>query len=264
MASGTGIALPEVLRGEDAKSWFKRFEVCAGANGWNDERKLCRVPTLLQGRAWAVYDSLTDGETDTYEHLKEALLQQLCPDTDEERLIARDELSRRRLKEGQESIDELARDIEKLLEKASPDLPDAVKKTELRFHLINALPERISFQLKLSPKGSYRETIARAKELWLMYSRKDKVEQANQLDTIPGCERLDKMEEALQQITEQMAVIGRQQRGAPRNPSYKRLRGPIECYCCGRRGHIARNCWHQENYQGSTSSRRAQGAPRRQ
>ena len=93
MASGTGIALPEVLCGEDAKLWFKRFEVCAGANGWNDERKLCRVPTLLQGRAWAVYDSLTDGETDTYEHLKEALLQQLCPDTDEERLIARDELS---------------------------------------------------------------------------------------------------------------------------------------------------------------------------
>ena len=60
--------------------------------------------------------------------------------------------ARRRLKEGQESIDELARDVEKLLEKASPDLPDAVKKTELRFHLINALPERISFQLKLSPK----------------------------------------------------------------------------------------------------------------
>ena len=264
MASGTGIALPEVLRGEDAKSWFKRFEVCAGANGWNDEKKLRRVPTLLQGRAWAVYDSLMEEETDTYAHLKEALLQQLCPDTDEERLVARDELSRRRLREGQESIDELARDIEKLLEKASPDLPDAVKKTELRFHLINALPERVSFQLKLSPKGSYRETIAKAKELWLIYSRKDKIEQTNQLDTTCGNKRLDKMEEALQQITEQMAVMGRQQRVAPRNPSYKRPRGPVECYRCGRRGHIARNCWHQENYQGSTSPCRAQGAPRQQ
>ena len=92
MASGTGIALPEVLRGEDAKSWFKHFEVCAGANGWNNKKKLRRVPTLLQGRAWAVYDSLTDEDTDTYAHLKEALLQQLCLDTDEERLIARDKL----------------------------------------------------------------------------------------------------------------------------------------------------------------------------
>ena len=54
MVSGTGIALPEVLRGEDAKSWFKRFKVCARANRLNNEKKLCRVPTLLQGRAWAV------------------------------------------------------------------------------------------------------------------------------------------------------------------------------------------------------------------
>ena len=93
--------------------------------------ELVARPTLLQGRAWAVYDSLTEEETDTYAHLKDALLQQLCPDTDEERSIARGELSRRQLKEGQESIDELARDIEKLLDKASPGLPDDVKKTEL-------------------------------------------------------------------------------------------------------------------------------------
>ena len=78
----------------------------------------------------------------------------------------------------------------------------------------------------------------KAKELWLMYSRKDKVEQANQLDRTPGCEHLVKMEEALQQRTEQMAAMGRQQRGAPRNPSYKRPRGPVECYRCGRRRHI--------------------------
>ena len=194
-------------------------------------------------------------ETDTYANLKEALLQQLCPDTDEERLVAHNELSRRSLREGQESIDELACDIEKLLEKTSPDLPDAVKKTELRFHLTNALPERVSFQLNLSPKGSYHETIVKAKEVWLMYSRKDKIEQNNQLDTTCGNKRLNKMEEALQQITEQMAVMGRQQRVALRNPSYKRPRSPVECYRCGRRGHIARNYWHQENYQGSTSPR---------
>ena len=260
MATGTGIALPEVLRGEDAKAWFKRFEVCAAANGWNDGQKLCRVPTLLQGRAWAVYDSLTEEETDTYAHLKDALLQQLCPDTDEERSIARGELSRRQLKEDQDSIDELARDIEKLLDKASPGLPDDVKKTELRFHLINALPERVSFQLKLLPKGNYRQTIAKAKELWLMYSRVDKREQTNQLSTEPGQGRLDKLEEAVHQVSEQMAMFGRQLRGSSRSPSNRRQRD-VECYRCGRRGHIARNCWHQENYQGNTLTRRARGAP---
>ena len=70
-----------------------QFEVCAIANGWNDEKKLCHVPTLLQGHAWVVYDSLTDDETDMYPHLKEALLGQLCPDTDEDRLVACSKLS---------------------------------------------------------------------------------------------------------------------------------------------------------------------------
>ena len=79
----------------------------------------------------------------------------VCPDTDEERLIANNELSHKKLKEGQESIDGLARDIEKLLERASSDLPNAVKKTELHFHLINALPKSVLFQLKLLPKGNY-------------------------------------------------------------------------------------------------------------
>ena len=73
------------------------------------------MPTLLKGRAWAVYEALTDAETDTYDHLKTAIIGQISPDTDEERLRARDELARRRLREGTEYVDELARDLEKLL-----------------------------------------------------------------------------------------------------------------------------------------------------
>ena len=32
MGLGTGITLPQVLGGEDAKSWFKCFKVCVKAN----------------------------------------------------------------------------------------------------------------------------------------------------------------------------------------------------------------------------------------
>ena len=110
MASGGGhgLALPEPLQDEGAKTWFKRFEVCAAANEWNNKKKLLRAPTLLKGRAWAVYDALPDSETDTYAHLKQALLSRLSPDTDEDRLSAREALSQRRLRQDRESIDELA------------------------------------------------------------------------------------------------------------------------------------------------------------
>ena len=73
MATGGGLALPEPLVDDEARSWFKRYEVCASANGWNDQKKLLRLPTLLKGRSWAIYDSLQDEETDTYDHLNRPL-----------------------------------------------------------------------------------------------------------------------------------------------------------------------------------------------
>ena len=278
MASGVGISLPEVLHGEDARSWFKRFEVCAAANEWGDEKKLRRVPTLLKGRAWAVYEALTDAETDTYAHLKAALLEQLSPDTDEERLRARDELARRRFKEDLESVDELVRDLERLLEKASPDLPTAIRSTELRFYLINALPEKVSFQLKLLPKGNYRETISKAKELVSIYHRVDKTEQTNQLVSNPGpdAHRLDRLEEAIQQVSEQMTALGTGISGPAKRKCFvcgrpghvarqcsSRRPRDVECFCCGKKGHMARNCWQQGNYQGNASIRRAGDIPKR-
>ena len=87
-----------------------------------------------------------------------------------------------------------------------------------------------------------------------MYNQADKREQTNQLSTDSGQERLDKLEEAVQQVSEQMAIIGRQVRGNPRFPSNSRQRD-VECYQCGRRGCIAQNCWHHKNYQDMLSTR---------
>ena len=130
MATGGELALPEPLIDEEARSWFKRYKVCASVNGWNDQKKLLRLLTLLKGHSWAVYDSLGDEETDTYDHLKVAIWKRLCPDTEEDRIVARERVSRRVLCEG-ESIDELARDLEKLLERASPELPAEIRDSEL-------------------------------------------------------------------------------------------------------------------------------------
>ena len=80
-STGGGIVLPE---DDNAKSWFKRYETCCTANGWNQATRLARLPTLLRGRAWAIFEVLTEEQMDTYAHLKEALLARLSPDTDED------------------------------------------------------------------------------------------------------------------------------------------------------------------------------------
>ena len=41
---------------------------------------------------------------------------------------------------------------------------------ELRFHLMNSLPDPVAFQLKLQPPVNYSATIAKAQELQLIYS----------------------------------------------------------------------------------------------
>ena len=172
-----------------------------------------------------------DRDTDTYEHLKAAILRRLCPDTEEDRLVAREKLSRRRLREG-ESIDELAREIEKLLHQASPGLPEELCKSELRLYLINALPEKVAFQLKLQPKRSYVETIARDKEFFLIYSRAQTQEHINQVQTKDD-QWLQGLEETMQLMTEQLTAISVQHT----NPSTT-----SRCFKCGKREHLARNC----------------------
>ena len=97
--------------------------VCTAANSWDNTKKLLRLLTLLKGHAWAIFDSLGEDSTDMYAHLKTALLQCLSPDTEEDHLVARELLSKRKLPEGKESIDEVARDLEELLDKASPGPP---------------------------------------------------------------------------------------------------------------------------------------------
>ena len=103
---------------------------------------------------------------------------------DEDRLSARDELSRRKLCDKRESFDKLARDIEKLLNRASPNLPAKIRDTELRFHLINTLPEKIAFQLKLLPKENYHRTISKTRELLSIFSRAEASEPVKEVGTV--------------------------------------------------------------------------------
>ena len=276
MACGMGLALPKPLQDGDAKSWFKRFEICAAVNDWNDAKKLKRLPTLLKGRPWAIFDSLSEDSTDSYANLKEALLSHLSPDMEEDRQGARDQLGRRKLLENQESIDELARDIEKLLNTVSPGLPEANHQAELCYHLLNALPDKVAFQLRLLPRVGYHETISRARELLLLFHRADMPTTAvNHMVTSYNENRLRGVEEAIQQMSVQPASLSVCQPGnvdscvcfkcgqpehiarSCRSPPMSR----VECFKCGMRGHIAKNCKQQRNGQGGPYPSRAGRAP---
>ena len=96
-----------------------------------------------------------------------------------------------------ESINELAHDLERLLDKASPGLLVELRDSELRFHLMSSFPERVTFQLKLLPKGTFVHTIAKARELCLIYKRSDATSETKQIHHVTEYTRLDRMEATL-------------------------------------------------------------------
>ena len=52
-----GVTFPNMFDDGDVVSWLHSFNVCAAANNWNDDARLRRLPTLLVGRAFAVFQS---------------------------------------------------------------------------------------------------------------------------------------------------------------------------------------------------------------
>ena len=82
MATGGGLALPEPLVDEEGRSWFKRYEVCATANGWND-KKAASLTYASQGAFLGYLRLIARGGNG---HMKAAILKRLCPDTEEDRV----------------------------------------------------------------------------------------------------------------------------------------------------------------------------------
>ena len=60
--------------------WLQRLELCSTANGWKEEAKAVKLPTLLEGEALAVWLDLNEDEkTTTYDLVKKCLIETLMP-----------------------------------------------------------------------------------------------------------------------------------------------------------------------------------------
>jgi len=127
---------------------------------------------------------------------------------------------------------------------------------------MNALTDKVSFQLKLLPAQGYIVMITKATELLLVH--------------IPACriQRLPQPNKLVLQVFQQLTALSLPSRQieTPETPKCFKFgsSGHIsrnyrarntECFKCGGRGHIARQCWSQGNARGGFPVRRAGGTP---
>jgi len=126
----------------------------------------------------------------------------------------------------------------------------------------------------VQPKVNYVLTIAKARELCLIYESVQTFQNVNQMQTTQDASegRLQKLEEAVQNMSEQLTTICTQQPsqkpvrcfncGKPGHISHQcRSHPQVECFNCGRRGHFAKDCWNQGNGRGGTQTCRAGSTP---
>ena len=55
-------SLPKPFSRGNVSEWLQRFDICCEANSWNDDIRVKKLPTLLEGEALAIWLELTDVE----------------------------------------------------------------------------------------------------------------------------------------------------------------------------------------------------------
>ena len=67
------ISVPKPFANGDVNEWFKRYEICCKANGWNEATIALKLPTLLEGGTLAVWLELSEEQQQSYAKAKKEL-----------------------------------------------------------------------------------------------------------------------------------------------------------------------------------------------
>ena len=73
------ISVPRPFDSGDITEWLNRFKICAKANGWDAAVKAVKLPTLLEGKALAVWLDFTKEEQGDYSVTVDKLKRKLAP-----------------------------------------------------------------------------------------------------------------------------------------------------------------------------------------
>ena len=247
--SGKAVVKPQSFANGDIEDWIQHYELCCRANRWeaNDGLKLLTMATHFRGRALAVYSRLRDADKATYPALKTAMIRAFAPDTAERRRLAHQQYVSRRWKSG-ESMEECARALERLLDKAMPGITEANRHRELITKFSELMSPEVAYQLSLQTFATFEECLMRAQELDLLQSR------LRQHRVGMVSERADRQEEEIRSLRRRIAELeaGRPRREGPRDnaaeeatPSTGRAlpRGQgRRCFGCGEIGHLRHEC----------------------
>ena len=73
------VSLASMFASGNIAEWFVHLDICSKVNGWNDETKALKLPTLLEGEALASWLELMEEEQVDFKLMKEKLITKMVP-----------------------------------------------------------------------------------------------------------------------------------------------------------------------------------------
>ena len=228
--------------------YIAQFEIVAGMNQWNDEQKGNYLATSLKGSALSLLGNLPSDTSQDYKALVTALESRFGSAHQQE--LHRSKF-KSRLRRRDESLQELAENLERLAMLAYPSAPEEMKDLLAKEQLIDAILDGDTrLRLKQSRPHSLRAALTLAMELesYRLASRqRDFQVRGVNCDTAEGTSTEKPghgecgQDDLLAQVKGLLAEVVSQGRGHPYqgDPDTR-----PQCWGCGKRGHIKRNCWN--------------------
>lgn len=203
------------------EAYVAQFEMLATAQGWNDAEKALQLATALRGQAVEVLGHLSPAQRASYQGVAEALKRRFGHHLQAEVYRAR---LKRRTRGRDETLSQLAQDMEALVRRAYPAAPEEMIVVLARDSFVDALnDQQLQIYVKQAHPGDLQVALARALEFEAFMKTSGSSAAAAQ-------PRRD--------LQGRKATV--EKKAASREASPDGFRG--SCWSCGERGHKRSQC----------------------
>ena len=114
------VSLPHPFLDGDPVEWLKRYYICCKTNGWDDDARAAKLPTLLEGETLAVWSELSEQDQSTYSTAQQWIKKAMA----HIEFVSLSGFNQRKQQPG-EALSIYVHKLEQLLDQAMPNLDGA-------------------------------------------------------------------------------------------------------------------------------------------